>query len=104
MKNGKYEYNIKFNSQLGLKIGKFTCLINETEAVGFLHIFGKSNKFTGNVSYDGTFTIYGTVTTLVRNFDFVGAGKINEAEIEFEIIDGNNVFKLIGKKTEVIKE
>ncbi len=104
MGNGKYEYDIKFHSQLGLKIGKCTCLINDNEAVGFLHIFGKSNKFAGVVMADNSFTISGTVSTLVRNFDFVGTGKISENEIEFEIVDGSNVLKLIGKRTEVVNK
>ena len=104
MENGKYEYDIKFHSQLGLKIGKCVWLINDNDAIGFLHIFGKSNKFSGIVTDDDTFTIQGTVSTLVRNFDFVGTGKISENEIEFEIIDGSNVLKLIGKKTEVVSK
>ncbi len=104
MENGKYEYDIKFHSQLGLKIGKCTCLINDNEAVGFLHIFGKSNKFSGIVMDDDSFTIHGTVTTLVRNFDFIGTGKISKSEIKLDILDGSNVLKLIGKKTEVVNK
>ena len=104
MENGKYEYNIKFHSQLGLKIGKCECLINENEAVGFLQIFGKSNRVCGCITDDGKFDIHGTVTTLVRKFDFTGTGKISEDGIEFDIVDSGNVLKLIGKRTEVVNK
>ncbi len=72
--------------------------------VGFLHIFGKSNKFSGIVIDDDSFRIHGTVSTLVRSFDFIGTGKISENEIEFEILDGSNVLKLIGKRMEAINK
>lgn len=98
MENGKYDYRIKFSSQLGLRIGKFSILINDNAVVGFLHILGKSNRICGTINDGGDIRIEGNVKTLVRSFDFVGKGTADEDILKIEISEGKNVFMLMGER------
>ena len=91
------EYEIEMIVPLGKRKGLI--LLEEAKGVvsGKITILGNTTNFQGRLSIQGFF-IEGALKTSMRTIYYKGHGKLFDNQIEIDLIDGKNIYKIKGRK------
>lgn len=90
------QYSVVMHTPLGKKYGTLTAVVSDNSVSGWLDVLKHRERFEGRIDNDGNCEIAGKLITLMRTIPFTATGKMTFGEINLQLSDGRNVFKLTG--------
>lgn len=94
----KLDFDILLRTQLGLKAGKMTLKVTDTEIEGKMTILGFMTPVKGFLDSSGHCSLTGEMKTFLNTCEWKGEGTITDDGLSMILKTARNRFVLSGKK------